>query len=140
MSMLLVLPVLAAAAAGFGSQLARVADRIPDMISLVAQQLSQTGAGADSLLARARQAFSELDRAVERTNGVRPAVPSRRRTAVAAAAAASAAEANAAVDTAKTATVVLRETAVSGSGALLRFACDLTLIIFVGFFTLAGSA
>ena len=46
LSMLLVLAVLALAAAGFSSQLARVVDRAPDMISLVAQQLSQTEAGA----------------------------------------------------------------------------------------------
>ena len=140
LSMLLVLAVFALAAAGFSSQLARVVDRAPDMISLVAQQLSQTEAGADSVVARARVAFNELDRAAERLSGARQAAPSRRRAAAQAAAAASAAEANAAVDTAKTATVALRETAVSGSGALLRFAGDLTLIVFVAFFALASSA
>ena len=140
LSMLLVLAVLALAAASFSSQLSRVADRVPDMISLVAQQLSQTEAGADSVLARARQSFGELDRAAERLSGARRPAPTSRRAAAAAAAAASATQATAPVDTAQTATVVLRETAVSGSGALLRFAGDLTLIVFVAFFALAGSA
>ncbi len=140
LSMVLVVVVLGLAAAGFGTQLARVADRAPDMISLVAQQLSQTEPGADSVLARARQAFGELDRAAERISGTRRAAPPPgRRAAAAAAAAASAAPTPAAVDTAQSATVVLRETAVSSSGALFHFLGDLTLVLFVAFFALAGS-
>lgn len=91
LSMLVVIAVFGLTAAGFGSQLARVADRAPDMISLVAQQLAQTDAGADSVMARARQAFSELDRAAERLSGTRQVAPSRRRAAAAAAAQAAAA-------------------------------------------------
>ncbi len=140
LSMLLVVAVIALAAAGFGTQLGRVADRAPDMISLVAQQLSQTDPGADSVLARARQAFSELDRAAERVSGTRRiAPPTGRRAAAAAAAAASAVPTTAPVDTAQSATVALRETAFSSSGALLHFLGDLTLVIFIAFFALAGS-
>ncbi len=141
LTMLLVVALLGLGAAGFGTQLARVADRAPDMISLVAQQLSQTEPGADSVLTRARQAFGELDRAAERISGMRRAAPPPgRRAAAAAAAAASAAPTPAPVDTAQSATVALRETAVSSSGALLHFLGDLTLVIFVAFFALAGSA
>lgn len=140
LSMLLVVSVIGLAAAAFGTQLARVADRAPDMISLVAQQLLQTEPGADSVLMRARQAFSELDRAAERISGTRRAAPPPgRRAAAAAAAAASAVPTPAPVDTAQSATVALRETAVSSSGALLHFLGDLTLVIFVAFFALAGS-
>ena len=141
LSMLLVVIILGLAAAGFGGQLARVTDRAPEMISLVAQQISQTEQGADSILARARQAFGELDRSAERISGLRRATPppTGRRAAAAAAAAASAVPSPAPVDTAQTATVALRETAVSGSGALLRFLGDLTLILFIAFFALAGS-
>jgi len=140
LSMLLVLAVIGLAAAGFGTQLGRVVDRAPDMISLVAQQLSQTEPGADSVLARARQAFGELDRAAERIGGVRRAAPPPgRRAAAAAAAAASAVPTPAPVDTAQSATVALRETAVTSSGALFHFLGDLTLVIFIAFFALAGS-
>ncbi len=142
LSMVLVVVVIGLAAAGFGTQLARVADRAPDMISLVAQQLSQTEPGADSVLARARQAFGELDRAAERISGMRRAAPPpgrRAAAAAAAAAAASAAPTPAPVNTAQSATVALRETAVSSSGALLHFLGDLTLVLFVAFFALAGS-
>ena len=143
LSMLLVMAVIGLAAAGFGTQLARVVDRAPDMISLVAQQLLQSEPGADSVLARARQSFSELDRAAERISGMRQtAPPPGRRAAAASAAAAAAASAlpiAAPVNTAQSATVALRDTAVSSSGAFIRFLGDLTLVIFVAFFALAGS-
>ena len=139
LSMLLVMSVIGLAAAGFGTQLARVADRAPDMISLVAQQLLQSEPGADSVLARARQAFGELDRAAERISGMRRTAPPPGRRAAAAAAAASALPIAAPVNTAQSATVALRDTAVSGSGSFIRFLGDLTLVIFIAFFALAGS-
>ncbi len=139
----LVMTVLGLAGAAFGDQLGRVAGRAPDMISLVAQQVADTDPGADSVLKRARDAFRELDRAAERFAGAnKPVIQSARAKAAAAkqaAAAASAADAAAPpVSISQTATVALRESAVSGSGALLRFASDLTIIFFIAFFVLAG--
>jgi len=145
--------VLALAAAAFGDQLARVAGRAPDMISLVAQQVADTDPGADSVLQRARAAFRDLDRAAERLAGTRPLVGGGRgltkaaKAAEAAASAAAAAAASAAaasgtppVSLSQTATVALRDTAVSGSGALVKLAGDLTIAMFVAFFVLSGGA
>lgn len=137
LSMLLVLALLAGAAAGFGGQLARVAARVPDMISLVAEQVSDTEPDADSIIVRAREALGALDRATQRISGNKRPVPLSRRAAAAAEAAAASAAA-APVSLSQGATVALRDTAVSGSGALLRFLGDLTLIVFVAFFALAG--
>ncbi|MES2100958.1 MAG: AI-2E family transporter [Pseudomonadota bacterium] len=143
LTLMLVMTVLGFAAAAFGDQLGRVAGRAPDMISLVAQQVADTDPGADSVLRRARDAFRELDRAAERFAGInKPVVQTARAKAAAAkqaAAAASAADAAAPpVSISQTATVALRETAFSGSGALLKFASDLTIIFFIAFFVLAG--
>jgi len=74
LTLMIVLATLGLAGAAFGDQLARVAGRAPDMISLVAQQVSDTEPGADSVLQRARSAFRELDRAAERLAGVRPLI------------------------------------------------------------------
>jgi predicted PurR-regulated permease PerM len=143
LTLMLVMTVLGLAGAAFGDQLGRVAGRAPDMISLVAQQVAESDPGADSVLRRARDAFRELDRAAERFASVnKPIVQTARAKAAAAkqaAAAASAADAAAPpVSISQTATVVLRETAVSGSGTLLKFASDLTIIFFIAFFVLAG--
>ena len=148
-SLMLVIAVIGLAAAAFGDQLGRVAGRAPDMISLVAQQMSETEPGANSLLQRARMAFRELDRAAERLASVKPlAVQQTARNKAAAArqaeAAASTAAAAAAaappVSITQTATVALRDTAVTGSGALLKLAGDLTITFFVTFFVLVGGA
>ena len=142
LTLLIVLSAIGLAAMAFGDQLGRVAGRAPDMISLVAQQVSDTEPGADSVLQRARAAFRELDRAAERIGGARPPIGSARSKAAAAKAAELAAS-NAAgavppVSISQSAGVALRDTAVSGSGALVKFAGDLTIILFVAFFGLAG--
>jgi len=142
-TLMIVLAVLGLAAVAFGDQLARVAGRAPDMISLVAQQLSDTDPGADSVLQRVRESFRELDRAADRIAGIKPLIPPSRSKAAAARAAqlaASAAASEPQVSLSQTAGVALRETAVSGSGALVRFAGDLTIILFIAFFVLAGGA
>src|ERR1700712_1785557 len=72
LTLTLVLVVLGLAASAFGDQLARVAQRAPDMISLVAQQVSETDPQSDSILMRARAALRELDRAADRLSGTRP--------------------------------------------------------------------
>ena len=142
-TLMIVLAALGLAAAAFGDQLARVAGRAPDMISLVAQQLSETEPGADSVLQRVRESFRELDRAAERIGGIKPLIQTGRSKAAAAKAAQLAAS-NAASSTepqvslSQSATVALRETAVSGSGALVHFAGDLTIILFIAFFVLVG--
>ena len=135
-----VIAVLVLAAGAFGDQLARVAGRAPDMISLVAQQISATDPGADSVLQRAREAFRELDRAAERIAGTRPLIVTPRSKAAAAKAADAAASAAPPppVSLSQTATVALRETAVSGSGVVIQLAADLTIILFIAFFVLSG--
>lgn len=143
LTLMLVLTTLGLAGAAFGDQLAGVASRAPDMISLVAQQVSDTHAASDSTWQRARAAFRELDRAAERLAGAQAPVGSNRAKAAAAAkaaelAASAAAASGTPVNLTQTATVALRDTAVSGSGALFHFAGDLTIIIFIAFFILVG--
>ncbi len=137
-TLMIVVAVLAVAAAAFGDQLARVAGRVPEMISLVAQQVSDTEPGADSVLQRARAAFRELDRAAERLAGARPLVAPGRGRAAAAKAVEAAASSASPVSLSQSATGVLRDSAVSGSSALARLASDLTIILFIAFFVLAG--
>ena len=139
-----VLAVLGLAATVFGDQLGSVAGRAPDMISLVAQKVSETEPGADSVVQRARVAFRELDRAADRIASVKPMVQTARAKAAAARqadlAASNAAAAAPPVSLSQSATVALRDGAVSGSGALLKLVGDLTLVIFIAFFVLAGGA
>ncbi len=130
-----VMGTLAVGAWAFGGQLIRVAERVPEMISTGAQQLAERDPGADSLLSRARDALQELDRAADRMMSSKPLRPSRR-AAAAAAAAASAATPNNNITAG--ATVALRETAVTGSGALIGFASNLAIIFFIAFFVLIG--
>jgi predicted PurR-regulated permease PerM len=141
-TLMIVLAVLGLAAAAFGDQLARVAGRAPDMISLVAQQVSDTDPSADSVLQRVRESFRELDRAAERIAGIKPLIqPTRSKAAAARAAqlaASNAAASEPQVSISQSAGVALRETAVSGSSALVRFAGDLTIILFIAFFVLVG--
>ena len=137
LTLLLVMGTLAAGAMAFGGQLVRVAERVPEMISTGAQQLAERDPNANSLLARARDALQELDRAADRMVSGKPQRPSRRAAAAAAAAAAaSAAAPNNNITTG--ATVALRETAVTGSGALISFAGNLAIIFFIAFFVLIG--
>ena len=143
LTLMVVIMALGLAATAFGDQLGRVAGRAPDMISLVAQQVSETEPGAESVVPRARAAFRELDRAAERLAGAKPLVIQTARGKAAAAkqaelAASAAAASTPPVSISQTATVALRDSAVSGSGALLKLAGDLTIIFFIAFFALAG--
>ena len=142
LSLLLALAALVCTAAVFGDQLARVANRAPDMISLVAQKVSTTDPGVDTVLQRARRAFAELELATDRLTGTRPILRTARSRAAAAKqadAAASAAAASAAgVSITQQATDALRDSAVTGSGLLLTLATDLTIIFFIAFFVLSG--
>ncbi len=74
LTMVLVVGTIGIASAAFGGQLARVAVRAPDMISLVAQELSEAEPEPDSVITRARVAFAQLDRAADRFAGVRPLI------------------------------------------------------------------
>lgn len=135
LTLTLVQAAIAAAGAGFGGQLVRVAERAPDMISMVAQQLSDRDPTAQSLLTRARDALQELDSAAQRLAGGKVTLRTTTRRPPQQANPANAAPPSPLTDGA---TVALRETAVSGSGALFRFASDLGIIFFVAFFALAG--
>jgi predicted PurR-regulated permease PerM len=128
-----VMGALGAAAAIFGGQLVRVAERTPEMISMAALKLAERDPGTESVLTRARDALRELDRATERVLSGRSPRPSKRAAAAAAAAAASAPNAITAG-----ATVALREGAVTGSGALFEFAAQLSIIFLIAFFVLIG--
>ena len=139
-TLMIVVTVLGLAATAFGDQLARVASRAPDMISLVAQQVSDTDTSSNSIPQRARAAFRELDRAAERLAGARPLAPTGRAKATAAKAADAAASAPPQVSLSESATVALRDSAVSGSSALAKLAGDLIIILFIAFFVLAGGA
>jgi predicted PurR-regulated permease PerM len=141
LTLMLVMTVLGLAGAAFGDQLGRVAGRAPDMISLVAQHVAETDAGADSVLRRVRQAFLELDRATDRFGDAKPTIQTARGRAAAKAAelaASNAAAAGPQVSISQSAGVALRDSAVSGSGALVKFLGDLTVIFFIAFFVLAG--
>jgi predicted PurR-regulated permease PerM len=138
----IVVGLLGAAGAAFGDQLGRVAGRVPDMISLVALQIAETDPDSNSVLRRARDAFRELDRAADRLAGTTPLLQTPRSRAAAAKQAAAAASAAAAaeptVNITQRATMALRDSAVSGSSALLKLAGELTVILFVAFFVLVG--
>ena len=147
LALLLFLGVLGLAAGSFGGQLARVAERAPEMISLAAQRLTDTDTSSPTVLTRVRDALRELDRAAgswsdvkanaEATTGsarLRSGTLTVRNNAAAAAPPA----ASGPTPFTDGATVAFKQTAVSGSGVLLKFAGDLTLILFIAFFVLAG--
>ena len=134
LTLTLVMGTLAAGALAFGGQLIRVAERAPEMISMAAQQLAVRDPVTDSVLMRARDALQELDRAADRVMAAKP--PTTRRRATQAAAAASSAAPNNNITAG--ATVALRETAVTGSSALIAFASNLSIIFFIAFFVLLG--
>lgn len=130
-----VMAAMALSAMAFGNQLVRVIERAPDMISMVAQQLAERDPNADSVLTRARGALHELDRAADQMVAGKPlARPGRR--AAAPAPAASATGPSNSITTG--ATIVLRDTAVSGSNVLVGFFGNLTIIFFIAFFVLTG--
>lgn len=128
---------LGMAGMAFGGQLVRVVERVPEMISMAAQKLAERDPAAESVLTRARDAMHELDRAAERVIVGKTPRP-QRRSAAAAAAATAAAAASAPAPISTSATVVLRETAVTGSGALFSFAATMGIVMLVAFFVLLG--
>ena len=140
----LVAASLTFAAAAFGDQLTRVAGRVPDMISLVAQQMAESSPGADSVVKRTREIFKRIDRAAERISGAEvPAqVGLRNRLSPGGAARVVPAVASAVepptVNITQSASGALSAGAVSGSSVVLKLAGDLTVMMFVAFFLLAG--
>ncbi len=135
LTLALVMGTLVIGAMAFGGQLVRVAERVPEMISMAAQQLAERDRSGDSVLTRARDALQELDRAADGMMSAKPVRPTRRAAAAAAAAASAAAPNN---NITVGATVALRETAVTGSSALIGFASNLAIIFFIAFFVLIG--
>ncbi len=137
LTLLMVMGALAAGAMAFGGQLVRVAERVPEMISLVAQQLTERDPGADSVLTRSRDALQELDRAADRAIAAKPLErPGRRAATIAASSPASAATPNNNITDG--ATGALRETAMTGSSVLFSFAGNVGIIFFIAFFVLTG--
>lgn len=133
LTLLLPVAALGAGILAFGNQSLRVAERVPEMISLFAQQLAKGEHHPDSALARTRDSLQELDRAADQWAAKGPLGPRARK-----AAAARAAAANPGSNIEASATVALRDTAVTGSAALIDLAGELSIILFVAFFALTG--
>ena len=139
LTLTLVMGALIACAMAFGGQLVRVAERVPEMISMAAYQLAARDASAGSIVTRARDALQELDRAADRMVAPKPPVRPSRRTAAASVVQPDAASAVAPTQTITAgATVALRETAVTGSSLLIGFVGNLSIIFFIAFFVLIG--
>lgn len=134
----LVLAVLAGGSAAFGGQLLRVAERMPEMMSLAAWRIVAAEPGRNSLLQRVRAALQDLDRAAERLGEPQPPPRPRAARSPRAAAAPATAEAEPAAPFSEGAAEALRSTAISGSGVLLRLAGELAIVLFVAFFLLSG--
>jgi len=136
-SLLAVILLLGGIALAFGGQLLRVTERVPEMISVAAQQLATREPTTHTLVRRARNALQELDRAADQVIGMRqvaraaPVKPG----PMPAPKAVSAPTGPSLVDGA---VVALRETAVTGSALMIRFLGDMSIIFFVAFFILAG--
>jgi predicted PurR-regulated permease PerM len=113
----------------FGGQIARMADRSPEMIQLMADRLAKTRPDTDSVLKRARDALTQLDRAAQSiATGTSPRTQRTLRTPAPASA----------PTLTEGATVLVRDTAMSGSHVLLKFTADISVVLFVAFFVLAG--
>lgn len=125
--LLSVVALLGVAALAFGAQLGRVADRVPEMISLAADRVAQSDPKPNSVLNRARLSLQELDRAAQRLTSGR-SIRVNRNTANAAQPASLSEEAE----------LVLRQGALGGSSVLVAFASQLSIIMFLAFFVLAG--
>ncbi|MBT9502144.1 MAG: AI-2E family transporter [Burkholderiaceae bacterium] len=136
-----VVAVVMLAGYGFGGQLLRTAERVPEMITLAAQRVREIDPQTESLTTRVRRALGELDAAASRlTDSGRPVAPlarSRPRPAAAAAVAAPAASAPSALT--EDAGAALRSTAMSGTTMLLQFGSDATILMLVAFFVLTGA-
>lgn len=110
----------------FGGQIGRMAERMPEMIELVAERMVKNRPESDSVLRRSRDALAQLDRAAQSVatgaplRRVRPPAQQQGPTIT------------------EEATVLVRDTAVSGSSVLLKFLADLSVILFIAFFVLSG--
>jgi predicted PurR-regulated permease PerM len=137
LTLLVVMGTLTASAVVFGAQLVRVAERVPEMISVVAQQMADREPESESLMARARTALQQLDRAADQAIAGKPLLHSKRR-AAALASSSVALDAKPNNNITDGAAVALRVTAVSGSNVLFGFAANLSIIFFITFFVLMG--
>ena len=81
LTLVAVVGTLAAGAIVFGAQLVRVAERVPGMISMAAQQMAERDPATESILTRSRAALQQLDRATDRVIAGKPLVPPGRRAA-----------------------------------------------------------
>lgn len=136
LSLGLVIGALVASASAFSDQLLRVAERVPEMMSLAANKMGETDPRTQSLMIRARAALHELDSAATGLSDMKIGARPVRKTRVVANKAAADNEEAAPFTTG--AAQALRSTAVGGSGMLLRVASELTIALFVAFFLLAG--
>lgn len=136
-SLILVVGVISGAALVFGSQMLRVTDRLPGMITLAAERIAATDPAPDSIVSRSREALERLDRAASRLTGVASPRPT---TPLAPNKLAPPPLQVPTTDSAllDSATLALKQTAVTGSSALLRFMGDFSIILFVAFFVLIG--
>lgn len=124
---------------GFGGQLLRTAERVPEMITLAAHRVREIDPQADSLTTRVRRALGELDAAASRlTDSGRPATPIGRAKPRPAAAVAAAPAASAPSALTEDAGTALKATAVSGTSMLLHFGSDLLILMLVAYFVLSG--
>lgn len=137
LTLLLVVATLAGSAVVFGAQLVRVAERVPEMISMVAQQMAQREPDTESVLTRGRAALQQLDRATDQVIADK-ALQHSKRHALAAAAASAALVTKPNNNITDGAAIALRVTALSGSSVLLDFAGNLSVIFFIAFFVLLG--
>lgn len=135
-SLILVVAVISGAALVFGSQMLRLTDRLPSMITLAAERIAATDPAPDSIVSRSREALERLDRAASRLTGVTSprTTPLPTPSKLASPPQITAAD-SALVDSA---TLALKQTAVTGSSALLQFLGDFSIILFVAFFVLIG--
>lgn len=135
-AIIMVVGLISGAALVFGSQMLRVTDRLPGMISLAAERIADADPSPDSVVSRSREALERLDRATSRLTGMAP--PARRATPLRAPQPLAPTSAAADLPITDSATVALKQTAVTGSSALLRFMGDFAVILFIAFFVLIG--
>lgn len=129
LSLGLFLALAALASMAFGGKLLRMVDRSPEVIRMVAERIAQTEPDDESVLKRSRDALQELDRAAQSVaTGAPPPKPTRQKILPAAPA----------HTLTEAVTAWTRDTALNGSTTLLKFAGDLTIIVFVAFFVLSG--
>lgn len=136
-TLILVVGLISGAALVFGSQMLRVTDRLPGMISLAAERIADADPAPDSIVSRSREALERLDRAASRLTGVtspRPTTPLAPQKLTMPPPTGPTAD-SPLIDSA---TLALKQTAVTGSSALLHFMSDFAIILFVAFFILIG--